>query len=433
MSFGMGLGSFVDGFARGYGIRTDIEDRKEAKADRADDRAFRNEKREWMREDREYQSSERQRELDQRAAIENISAETRAEFDEQVAAGEFKPEDYDEFWKQYALPRMQNELLMQGDIDGAKKLMEWGESEDALKGGRLFASAMFKAQTGDHAGALDDVIEAGKLRGYIAGDFDIDEKEPITDADGSLLGYRITIRDSDGNETVQDIAVEDIPTVISTFANPQAAWESQQATAASDDKRADELEDYEARKDIDARYDGNADREAAIESLRDRMEADVMVEDSVNFDDLPRAEREKLIADEIAFMNGTGAEPTAPAPRMIVDTSSGKPVPMPDPAAVESAPGLGGVPAPSPGPGAAMAAPAPTPSAPPRTTNAIVNGAEDASLAVPSHAQLVDTAAQQMVEGKSPQEIARTLTAVGVDRSQWPAELVRVLGTNGPR
>lgn len=423
---GTGLGSFVDGFARGYGIRTSIEDRQ-------DDREWRQEQREWMREDREYQRSERERELAQREAIEQISAETRAEFDEQVAAGEFKAEDYDEFWKQYALPRMQNELLMQGDIDGAKKLMEWGESEDALRGGRLFASAMFKAQTGDHAGALDDVIEAGKIRGYIAGDFDIDEKEPITDENGNLLGYRITIRDDEGNETVQDVAVEDIPTVISTFANPQAAWESQQAAAASDRQRADELEDYEARKEIDARYDGNADREAAIESLRKRIKADALVEDSVNFDDLPRAEREKMIAEEIAFMNGAGAQPTAPTQRMIVDTNSGKPVPMPDPSAIEGAPGLGTVPAPRPGPGSAMAAPAPTPAGPPRTTNAIINGAQDASLAVPSHAELVDLAAQQMVEGKNPQEIARTLTAVGVDRSQWPAELVRVLGTNGPR
>lgn len=439
MGIGMGIGSFVDGFTRGYGIKQQNEDREEARADRADERQWRDEQRGWAREDRTFQASERQRAVDQRENIQDITAEASAEFDALVAAGERNADDFAEFWKTEALPKMNRELLLQGDVEGAKKLMEWGESEAMIKGGRLFAQSMFLAQTGDHAGALDKVIEAGKLRGYIDGDFDIDEKEPIMAEDGTLLGYRVTIRDGDGTETVQDVAIDDIPMVISTFANPAAAWESQQAAAANTKKRAEDLEDYEAKKEIDARHGPDTalkDRTTAVKTLRELYDGELKsggADALPPFDSLPRDEQERLILEEIAF--ATGAQSAAPpAQRLIVDGSSGRPVvPTPDPSAVETAPGIGSVPRPQQGSSPAARAGAEFGSGapkPPAASNAVVNGAVDPGLAAPpSHAQLVDQAAQQMVEGKSPQEIARTLQAVGVDRSQWPAELVRVLGT----
>lgn len=429
MGLGIGLGAFVEGFAGGYGLRQQMEDREEAKKDREAERAWRDEQRAWQAEDRAFQVSERERLTGQREEIESITADVREDFDDAVAAGEAKADEFDQFWKQYGLPRMQNALLEQGDIEGAKKLMEWGESEAALKGGRLFAQSMFLAQTGQHGEALDKVIEAGKVRGYIGDDFDIDEKEEIRDDSGTLLGYRVTIRDSKGNETVQDIALDDIPTVIATFANPQAAWESQQATAAANTKREQELEDYEAKKEIDARYAGtdNKAREAAIKALRERMKADPMVDGSVNFDDLPREKREQLIKDEISFAKG---DPSAPSQRMLVDRDSGQPVPMPTPDAMQAAPGLGTAPKPAswsapPGKGVGES-PVPTPA--PAGAAPGPAAAPSGDLPVPSQGQVIEQAAQQMLSGGDPNEIARTLTAVGVDKSKWPAELVRVLG-----
>lgn len=427
MSFGIGIGAFVSGLERGYGISTSIEDRKEAQAERADERAWRDEQRIGIRQDRAFAQSERDRTVGQRQAIEKISSDAQTEFDNRVASGDAKAGDFDKFWKEFALPKMQSELLQQGDIDGAKKLMEWGDSEAALKGGRLFAGAMFKAQTGDHAGALDDAIEAGKLKGYIADDFDIDEKEPIESEDGTLLGYRITIRDANGDETVQDVALDDIPSVIASFTNPEAAWASQAATAADTKKRANELDDYEAKKEIDARTSGNENkaRTEAIKALRERMKVDALDKDSVNFDDLSRDQREKLIAEEISFAAGDVPAPAPDARRMIVDSDSGRPVvPAPNPA---DAPGMGAVvPEPTPArPGLGIGAAPRLPSDP---ANATINGRVDPGLAAPpTKAQLIDRAAQTMVEGGDPNEIARSLTAVGVDQSEWPVELVRVL------
>lgn len=437
---GMGIGSFVDGFARGYGIRQDMIDREQAREGRQRDQEWQDQQRTWMTEDRQFQVEERDRDKRERDAIDAIGAETQQAFQEQVAAGTYKPEDFDTFWKQYGLPRMQNELLMQGDIEGAKKLMEWGESEAALEGGRLFAGAMFKAQTGDHEGALNDVIKAGKLRGYIAGDFDIDEQEPIVDENGTTIGYRITIRDESGDERVQDIAIDDIPSVIATFANPQAAWESQQAAAADRGKRDAEFEDWKRKEDYKAANgEGGYGREDAIKSLRDRVKADLAVDGSVNFDDLPRDQREKMITEEIAFMNGQGAQPSAPAPRVIMDSNTGQPVPMAQPqamdgAALSQAPGLGGAPQASvPTSNAAAPSPAASAGAPVRG-NAVINGVEDPGLpAVSTPAELVDQAARQMVEGKNPQDIARMLRATNVDPSMWPPGLQRLMETPGGR
>lgn len=423
MSLGIGLGAFVDGFAKGYGLRQEKERLDEERADRAEDRAWRETQRQWATEDRQYQTRERERQQSDRDAIRQIQSEGRAEFQEQVEAGTFKPEEFDTFYTQYVLPKMEVELLNQGDYEGYQRLRDWGESEAAKKGSRLFAESLFLAQSGQHDKALDKVIEAGKVRGYIGDDYDIDEKEPIVDEDGNTLGYRITIRDGDGNETVQDIALDDIPNVIATFANPQAAWESQQATRVRNTERKEELEDFEAKERIKAGY-SNDERTTAIKSLRDRMKADPLNPEAVAFDDLPREERERLIADEIAFTKGAQAGPTAPAPRVTVDSQTGQAVPVPDPAAADAAPGLGNVPTPAPRLTAPRQSSGPAANAP----SATINGQVDKGIAAPpSNAQLVEQAASDMVAGKDPQEIARTLRAVGVDEAQWPAELQRVM------
>lgn len=424
---GMGLASFVDGFARGYGIKQDMQDRDEARKDREADRAFQAEQRTWAAEDRAFQVSERNRAKADRDAIDQITEDSRARYDAEVEAGKYG-DSFENWFKTDTLPRLQDELLSQGDLDSAKKLMEWGESDAAKKGGRLFSQAMFLANAGQHGQALDKVIEAGKVQGYIAGDFDIDEKDEIQGPDGRLIGYRVTLRDSDGNETVQDIALEDIPTVIATFANPVAAWESQQAARANTQKREGELEDYRRKKEIDASLDGNKDRGTAIKALRDRIKADPLQEGSVNFDDLPAAERERMISEEIAFTNGTPAPAAPPSRQQIMDNSTGQPVPMAQPQALDSgalqqAPGLGGAPA---------AMPAPRQEQRMAPGNAVINGVEDPGLpAPPSSAQLVDRAARDMVEGADPQQIARTLKAAGVDEAQWPAQLRRMGASAG--
>lgn len=411
MSLGIGLGAFVDGFKSGYGIRADMDDRKVAQEDRARRRKIEDEEHAWRREDRAYDVEQRERERDTREAIDAVNDEAREEFKKRVEAGEADANEFDEFWTTFALPKMRQELLLNGDVDSATKLGEWGETAAAKKGGRLFTSAMLKSQTGDYGGALDDAIAAAKVQGYLDHGFELGDKEEIKDSSGAIVGYRVTIKDGEGNEMMQDIALDDVEMTIATFANPAAAWESQQAKRAKDAGRQEELDDYEKKKAIDAKYsdDGGKRRTDAITTLRKRSENSLGGPDEpLPFDQLGREEQEAAIAAEIALQAGS-TTPAAPSPQVVVDTLNGSQVtglgdvPKAQPGGSSGAVGLGSVPAPR------LASP-------------------DPALNMPSHAQVVKSAADMMVAGKDPNEIASMLSGMGIDKSMWPAGLVN--GTN---
>lgn len=433
---GMGIGGFVDGFARGYGLREEIKDREIAREERVEDRAFRREQMDWQREDRGLQQSERARALGDRKRIDAINSDAREQFDAGVESGTYKADEFEKFWTEYALPRMQSELILQNDYKGAQALADWSATSEAKRGRQLFSSAMFKAQTGDGAGALDDAIAAGRLGGYIGDGFDISDKEEITDKKGNVLGYRLTIKDAQGNEAQQDVALDDIPDMVTRFSNPQSAWESQIAKQAKNDERRIELEDYEAKKEIDARYStsGSKTRPEAIKALRDRLKPDPFDDTKVGFDDMPREDQERLIAQEMDLQAGTQRQ-AAPTPRVIVDGQNGLPVqPTPNAQPSAAAPGLGESTKPPAGLGLQ---PAPRSSLQPSVGdpargNAVINGVEDPGLpATTTSAELVKMAAQKMVDGGNPQEIARTLQAAGVPQSKWPDSVTRPLQQTG--
>lgn len=401
---GIGLGGFVDGFSKGYGLRQQMDEDKL-----------------------------RQQELDraqtQRDRIDAISAETNEAFGAAVEAGEFDPSEFYKFWVDYALPRMRSELLMQGEYAAARQLTEWGESEAAKEGGRLFASAMFKAQTGNAAGALEDVIKAAQIEGYIEHGFELMGQDTITDADGNVLGYRLKIKDPDGNEVEQDIAVQDLPNMIATFANPEAAWASQQEARAAAAEREADLEDFRSREEIKREVSGSGDNSAelrisAIETLRERMAPDPLNPEAVTFDSLSAEEQDRLIQEEIDLQTGARTPP-APMPQVVVDQHSGQPV---APSQAASGQGFGLSPSSSQGGGGLRP--------PPPATNSATTAPNPAATPQPvpqgqSKTQMIDRAAQMMVQGGNPQAIARALTNAGIQPEEWPDTLRQASGVGG--
>lgn len=422
---GMGIGGFVDGFARGYGLREEIKDRELAREERKEDRAIRREQLDWQREDRAFQRSERQRAVDERGRIDAINSNARSQFEAGVKDGTYREDEFEKFWTEYALPKMQSELILQNNYQGAQALADWSETRSAKKGRQLFSSAMFKAQTGDGAGAIDDAIAAGRLGGYIGEGFDISDKEEITDRKGNVLGYRLTIKDAGGNEVQQDVAIDDVPAMVSRFANPQTAWETQMATAAKRAERDAEFADFTRREDykadIASTKTGTGSRTDAIASLRKAHPGPQYEGDNaVGFDNMPREQQEKLIADELSLQSGT-TRAAPPAAQVIVDNRSGQAVPAGQGAGpTQTAPGLGESPKPAPQ-ATGMVRP-----------NAVINGRVDSGLPAPtSSSEMVDMAARQMVEGGNPQEIARTLKAMGVPEHKWPDSVSRPLRQSG--
>lgn len=394
MALGIGLAGFMDGYQKGVGIRNDQEDRKRLRAGEDEDLAY-------QQSERDFATSERDRQVGRRDKIDDISDSARAEFQQGVEQGKYEADEFEKFWRKYALPKMQQELLLQGDTEGAQKLMEWGESKATIAGGKLFSSALIKSQTGDFSGALDDVITAGKQQGYIAGDFDIGEKEEILSPDGTLLGYRLTITDSEGNVLDQDIALDDIPNMISTFANPQAAWQSQRDAAIKKAERQTEMEDFKSKENIkaDAKTDPRGD---AVKSLRERMAPDPLKPDAPQgFDDLPRDEKDRLIEEEMSLVEGRTS--TAPAQReTVVDNRTGKEIPRP-----ESAP-----PPPQKMVGLGIQDPA---QVAPKTTGG--NGGEN-----PKEAAIAKVR-NLISQGGDPQLAAGTLSRAGIAPSEVPQDL----------
>lgn len=404
MSFGIGLGAFVDGFSKGVAARQQLDAQREKRQNKA--------------------------------ALAKIDTDAQAAFDEKVAAGEEQPDAYDDFWKTYALPRKKAELIRQGDYEGAKKLEEWGNSEAALKGGRLFSSAMLKAQTGDAAGALRDAIKAGQVKGYIDHGYELLGQEDIKDEAGNTVGFRLKVKMPDGKEVDQDIAVGDVPRVVATFANPEAAWETQRAAADEKRKRAEGLEDYEAKKKIDQRYKSGDDEEAYRKVAAD------LAKNDLDWSSRSPEEQDRMIRDRLdaakkyASQNraadsapGLGAPEPAQAPdeRVIVDEGTGDVVPTPS----RSSP-----PAPQPvdpeqvssiGLGQETPAAAPTPTPRP---------AKQPSRRQMTKQDHIADAADYMRRGGNPETIAMRLMNAGIAEKDWPepvrSAIMKRRQTEGP-
>ncbi|PZU85224.1 MAG: hypothetical protein DI528_12880 [Shinella sp.] len=318
---GIGLGGFMDGFTRGMDARAAMDDRKRNKVLQ------------------ERQDAEYNRVVGQRNEIDAINSGARAEFDKRVSAGTEKPDNFDQFWSGYALPKLKNTYLSQGNMEMADKVQAWGESEDAKAGAKFAMSALTKAQTGDVAGALADATEAGKRKGYISHGFEIKGQDTIVDQNGKLQGYRLYMKGPDGKDIQQDLPLGQVPKMIATYLNPEAAWQTQVEAQAAETKRQQELQDYRAKKGIDQEFGTGSNqkkaRSDAIETLRKRMDGG-LAGDETKFDDLPREEQERLIATETelqAGQPGTGV-PQQPGSqrsgrKVLVDKATGQPVPPP--------------------------------------------------------------------------------------------------------
>jgi hypothetical protein len=411
MGIGIGLGSFVGGLERGYGLGGKIK--------------------------------EAQRDDENRAELDAINQDTEQKFDEGVKAGTHKPEQFDEFWTKYALPRRKMELLRQGDHAGAAALQKWGETDEAIKGGRLFSSALIKAQTGNPAGALDDAIAAAKVKGYINHDYDFGAKEELRDPSGTLLGFRVTVKGADGKEMKQDIKLGEIPNMVAALANPDAAWASQvaakQRSTERQEKIGDSLAEYEGKKAIESRYPkdtreqdppGKAYDAAYKELSKDvkwstlsKPEQDKRINQYLKDRDTyagPRPQRK--IAPGAAPGLGSPA-PAAPGRKVVFDTVTGQPV---KPGAAQQA----SVPPAQPAGAVRPVAEQEAAAADQAAGSAIVAGRppeqtlEQQGMLPHQLVQFAIERAKQLLEkGVSADRVRHTLKLGGVPTEQWPEEI----------
>lgn len=408
-SFGIGLGAFMDSLDRGMDTRTKID------------------------------ANRRQKKID--TGLEQVAADTKAKF-----ADPLSDEAYDYMMKRQELVYQQN-----GEPEKALAWRKFSQEDSTRRGASLFSSSLLKAQTGDASGALSDAIKAGQVKGYIDHGYEVLGQDEIKGDDGTVAGYRLRLKDPKGKEIQQDVAIGDIPRLVSTFANPDAAFQArqkQEADAASDTKkRAEGLEDYETKKQIDRKYDKPG---------KDTDQADYLkVADQLSKTDLDWAERSPEDQDTAirkqleAAKNyaNPGAAPAAgavgdhggpPAANVIVDQGTGEQI---DPAAAAApspspAIGLGAGGGPDVAPeaiglgGGAAGVPTPTPRPDPRVqaTAAAPGGVAPGPAPAPAQRgptkqELIQDAADYMTQGGNPQMIAQKLRDFGVSEQEWPTNV----------
>lgn len=402
---GIGLGGFMDGFQKGQKIRDDKEDRERRKVLEG-------------RQDEEYNRLKSQRD-----AIDGINAEAKTTFDAKVAAGEAEPDAFDNFYTNYAVPKIRNTYLSQGNVEMADKFSKWAETDETRRGAKLFQSAIFKAQSGDSAGAMADVMELGKVKGYLDHGYEVTGQENIM-VDGKLAGYRINMKTPDGKDVSQDIVPQDLPKLITRFGNPEAAWESQIAAQNDKAKREQDLATYRDKKAIDKEY-GTGDTKArgdAIKSLRERMDGGLDGKGE-KFDDLPSERQEELIAKEIELVTGQPGVaagggrsiPSRPDPqpvgrKVVMDKATGRPVEQPAAKSQSSS-----------APAAREAKP--QQSAP--ATDPRDESEGDRAAAVLKAAEVA------LNKGEAPEKIAITLRNYGIPEDLWPPALLDRGGRSG--
>jgi hypothetical protein len=428
---GIGLGGFMDGFEKGEKIRAQVDDRQ----------------RKQMLQER--QDVEYNRAVDQRTQIEAIGKDAQTEFNSRVEAGTMAPEQFEQFWSGYTIPKLRQQYLLNGDIDGADKVQKWGESAEAREGGKLFTSALLKSQTGDAAGALSDAMKLGQMKGYMSHGMEVLGQETING------GFRLRIKGPDGKEVNQDILSEDVPRLIATFGNPQSAWESHLATQAAKAKADAEVDTHRRKKEIDRDLGLNAgptkENGDILKSLR-KIHDGGLDGSGVKFDDMPPEQQQKLMQEEHAkrrgvfgLPNDAGASGGGTGRQVVVDTVSGRAV---DPAEGRAA-------APERKPQADSASPSeterPAPSwldrvlppveggiIPGKATEARQKRREEQSRAQQSQADgrstgqratdtMVRQAADMLGNGVAPEAVKQSLLDAGIPIEDWPDNLRALL------
>lgn len=341
--WGIGLAGFVQGVESGVALRDKIDTQREKRSNKR--------------------------------ALDAIEKDTQAGFNQAVANGEVSADSYTDYWTKYGLPKKVGELIKQGDYQGAKELREWGMSDAAQKGATLYKSAALKAQTGDPAGALQDALKAAQVDGYIQHDFEVLSQDDVVDPNGNLIAYRIKFRrGKDGKVEVQDIKPDDVPRVISIFANPEAAFQThlqRQAQEAADAKeedkrqqvRGEEMSDFKEKELWKEKIKGNEnDRAKAYKAMFDTLsETNTEFAYKMTPEQQDQAVRDMLARvgayEDEGKSQGGDVAPQAPgltaagsggsntpagitAPRqmkLLIDTKNGQPVNQPAPAATPAA------------------------------------------------------------------------------------------------
>jgi hypothetical protein len=365
--------------------------------------------------------------------VEGITQEGKAQYDADVAAGTAEPGDFMSRYANEMVPLIANRYLEEGDPAKAQAWVDWAESSTTKRAAKKFTSGLGKLQSGDIEGGIADMTSAANTKGYGI-DGKLSAAEYYDEEAGQVTGYRLTFNTPDGKEHTKNVAVDDLASFFSNLANPQAAFEMQEATKAAESKADLEVRTHVRKKAAEAELGvgtgalTQAQYQNAVQEERKRIEESALLDEEVGA--MTPEQREAMAKQIVDARFGRGG--AAPAePQVAVDPDTGQQVQFDTPASDAAAPAPAdeeqptdeqlGVQAPldevSQAPAAAPAEPIGGQAASP----------VDATSQVPDSdkQQYLAQASQAIKQGVNPQQVGQALTQAGIPPEQWPPDIMR--------
>ena len=130
--------------------------------------------------------------------------------DTAMAQAEKKVGALQDYYFSEAMPKLQQHYMDIGQPDKAFSIGKAIEDQEFQKGAKSWAKATAAFMSGDEKGFLKNYVEAYNNRGYDDDGMTAKGIEPVKDKSGNTLGYKVTLADRDGKETVQEFTGADI-------------------------------------------------------------------------------------------------------------------------------------------------------------------------------------------------------------------------------
>lgn len=127
-----------------------------------------------------------------------------------LAESEKKVGSLQDYYFKEVMPQLQQHYMDIGQPDKSFAIGKSIEDEQFQKGAKSWAKATAAFMSGDEKGFLKNYVEAYNNRGYDDDGMTAKGMEPIKDKSGNTLGYKVTLADRDGKETVQEFTGADI-------------------------------------------------------------------------------------------------------------------------------------------------------------------------------------------------------------------------------
>lgn len=228
-NMGLGIGSFLSGLAGGVQMGSQIQDAKDRKRMRGlqmeqmeQDYADKQNLRGVMRQAATDAGAQRQADIDKNITV--GSAETNdmtvptysvgnRQYASKDEADKAASKDVDSFLDYYmgtSAPKLMQHWAETGQLDKAQAFDKFAQDADARKGMKAWAGAVRSFQLGDREGFKDNLLKAYNQKGYFEDGYTATKIDDVKNDKGQLLGYAITFKDGDGNETTQTYDGDDV-------------------------------------------------------------------------------------------------------------------------------------------------------------------------------------------------------------------------------